>query len=75
MDIVVDTNDVLYAVGDYVYVTEHGWAGVSNPEGVAKVLKSYIDDDGDRVYDIRYVVGRGKTKGVLSEYLHRHIFG
>jgi hypothetical protein len=66
------TGDV-FVMGDFVYINEHAWSGVNNPEGVAKVLKAYIDDEGDQVYDIRYVVG-GLRKGVLPEYLRSHNF-
>lgn len=63
----------IFVQGDLVYVDEHAWPGVNNPEGIAKVLIAYVDDDGDLVYDICYIVG-GKKKGVLPEYLHRHVF-
>jgi hypothetical protein len=73
--IVGETNDTMkiFGTGDLVYVTEHGWAGVNNPEGVAKVLNAYLDKDGDQVYDVKYVVGP-KVNGVLPEYLCRHYF-
>ena len=63
----------VFAEADLVFVDEHAWPGVNNPEGIAEVLKAYIDDDGDQVYDIRYIVG-GKRKGVLTEHLRRHVF-
>ena len=62
-----------FGAGDLVHVAEHAWPGVNNPEGIAKVLRAYIDCDGDQVYDICYIVG-GKKKGVLPEYLSRHDF-
>ena len=54
-----------------VYVEEHAWTGVDNPAGIAKILDSRIDDDGYRVYDIRYVVG-GTRKNVEAKYISRH---
>ncbi len=63
----------LFAADDFVYVEEHSWARVNNPEGIATVLKAYIDGDGDQVYDIRYVIG-GRASGVLPEYLTRYFF-
>jgi len=58
-----------FKTGDMVEVAEHAWAGVNNPEGVAKVISDpYLDEDDDIVYDIKYVVG-AKKKGVLEEYL------
>jgi hypothetical protein len=63
----------VFSTGDLVYVTEHGWVGVNNPDGVAKVLNAHLDEDGDQVYDLKYVVGP-KVNGVLPEYLRRHTF-
>lgn len=57
-----------FKAGDHVFVSEHGWIGVNNPEGVAIVLEAYKDEDDDFVYDIKYVVGY-KKKAVLEEYL------
>ena len=68
-----DDDRSVYVVDDMVYVEEHSWSRVNNPEGIAKVVKAYLDDDGDPVYDIRYVVG-GKANGVLPEYLTRYFF-
>jgi hypothetical protein len=60
--------------GDTVKVEEHAWPGVNNPEGFAKILKAYVDEDGDFVYDIKYIVG-GRRKGVLAQFLKPHSFG
>jgi hypothetical protein len=68
-----DDDCSVYVVNDMVYVEEHSWARVNNPEGIANVVKAYIDDDGDQVYDVRYVVG-GRANGVLPEYLTRYFF-
>ena len=68
-----DETEEVFSTGDLVFVTEHGWPGINNPEGVAKVLKAYLDEDGDQVYDLKYVVGP-KVNGVLPEYLRRHTF-
>jgi hypothetical protein len=62
-----------FAQGDLVFVKEHSWSGVNNPEGVAKVVATYLDEDADRVYDIKYIVG-GTSKGVLNDYLSLHHF-
>lgn len=59
--------------GDTVDVREHGWPGVSNPEGIATILDAYKDEDGDKVYDLKYIVG-DKKNGVLEEYLSLHRF-
>jgi hypothetical protein len=59
--------------GDTVKVEEHAWPGVNNPEGFAKILKHYVNEDGDSVNDIKYIVG-GRRKGVLSQFLKPHSF-
>lgn len=61
----------VFEKGNVVYIQEHAWVGVDNPAGIAKILGSRIDDDGDRVYDIRYVVG-GTRKDVEAEYITHH---
>jgi hypothetical protein len=64
----------LFEKGELVFVEEHAWSGVNNSEGVASITRAYIDEDGDQVYDIKYVVG-GSKRGVLPQYLNRHTFG
>lgn len=66
-------DEEVFVEGDYVKIDEHAWPGVNNPEGIAKVLKAYTDDDGDQVYDVKYIVG-GRKNGVLPEYLSLHLF-
>ena len=60
--------------GTFVSIREHSWVGVNNPAGIAMVLRSDIDDDGDLLYDIKYVIGRDKRSGVLAKYLQEHHF-
>jgi len=43
----------------------------SDESGFAKVLKSYCDEDGDWVYDIKYIIGR-KAKGVLAQFVREN---
>jgi hypothetical protein len=64
---------VTFTRGDFVNIEEHGWSGVNNASGVAKVLKSRVDDDGDLLYDVKYVIGH-TARGVLAEYVSRHKF-
>lgn len=61
----------IFEVGDMVCVAEHAWATVNNEGGIGKVLKAFIDEDGDMVYDIKYIVG-GTARGVLAEFVSRH---
>ncbi len=62
---------VAFTRGEMVFIKEHGWSGVNNASGVAKVLKSRVDDDGDLLYDVKYIIGR-TARGVLAEYVSRH---
>ena len=62
-----------FRVGDMVFIQEHGFPGVSNPEGAAFVKRRYDDGRGNHVYDVKYVVG-GIAKGVFAEYVTTHKF-
>ena len=55
--------------GATVHIREHGWSGVNNPEGGAWVEKSYNDEDGDLVYDVKYIVGGFRKKAILARYV------
>ena len=70
---VVKSATFQFKEGNMVYVNEHAWPGVNNPEGIAKILDAYENDEGQPVYDIKYIVG-GKKTGVLEEYLCLHDF-
>jgi hypothetical protein len=59
--------------GDVVFIEEHGWAGVNNASGIAHILESYVDDDGDLLYDVKYVIG-SNARGVLAKYVSLHNF-
>jgi hypothetical protein len=70
-----------FSINDFVYVSEHGWAGVNNPEGIARIINVYYDDEDDDdstntkqlLYDIKYIIGP-KSKGVLPNFVRRHVF-
>jgi hypothetical protein len=59
--------------GALVRIREHAWSGVNNEEGYGTVLRHRIDDDGDLVYDIKYIIGR-TVKNVGCDYVARHSF-
>jgi len=59
--------------GDLIQVEEHGWAGVNTAAGIAKITKVHRDEDGDLVYDIKYVIG-GRVKNVLPKYVSSFCF-
>ena len=70
----LDSSNCRIQAGDTVLVEEHGWAGVNNPGGIAKVLRVDTRQDDGVVYDIQYIVGKDKFKNVLSEYVSRYEF-
>lgn len=63
----------IFKEGDMVMIQKHSWPGVNNEEGVAKVLKAYVDEDGDQLYDVKYAIGR-KSREVLAKFLSKHDF-
>jgi len=73
-DALVEASHHKFPDGTFVDVREHAWPGVNNPEGIAKVEDSRIDEDDGLVYDIRYVIGKSRRRGVLAEYLTEHDF-
>jgi hypothetical protein len=62
-----------FTKGTLVFIKEHGWAGVNNASGIARVSKSYIDHDGGLLYDVKYIIG-DNAKGVLAGYVSLHKF-
>ena len=68
-----ETTSLRFEKGSIVMIHEHAWAGVNNPGGIAEILAAYHDDDGDAVYDVKYVIG-GRKKGVMQKYVVPHHF-
>jgi hypothetical protein len=62
-----------YSVGDLVSVAEHSWASVNNASGIGRITSTEVNDEGDRVYDIKNVVG-GTYRNVLAEFVRPHVF-
>jgi hypothetical protein len=48
----------IFQKGDLVEVESHSWACINNLGGVGYVTDIQIDDEGDRNYQIKYVIGR-----------------
>ena len=67
------TEEPVFGKGNLVSIKEHAWPGVNNPAGIAMVLKAYLDEDGDQLYDIKYIVG-GRRKGVFAKFVRPHDF-
>jgi hypothetical protein len=66
------TSDEVFETHAIVYITEHAWPGVDNPAGIAKVVSSFLDEDGNRLYNIKYIVGGSHRKNVEQKYIRRH---
>jgi len=65
-----NASNEVFEIGTLVFIREHAWPGVNNPAGIAKIKKSYLEAEGNRFYDVKYVVG-GTKKGVEAEYVTR----
>jgi hypothetical protein len=63
----------VHKVGSLVFIREHAWSGVNNPEGIARVTGVRMDEEDGRLYDVKYIVGRS-SKGVFARYITPHSF-
>lgn len=63
----------VHEVGSLVFIREHAWSGVNNPEGIARVTGTHMDEEDGRTYDVKYIVGRS-SKGVFARYVTPHSF-
>jgi acetyl-CoA carboxylase alpha subunit len=63
----------IYKEGEVVYVQEHSWPGVNNPEGFCVVLKSYTDEQDDLMYDLKYIIDKCSKRGIYSKFISENI--
>ncbi len=63
-----------FEVGDLVFVESHAWAYVDNSGGIGKIQKTYLSDDGDRVYDVKYPALGRTEKRIMPEYVSPYSF-
>lgn len=68
-----DGSDEVFKKGDLVFVQAHSWSGVNCRGGVAYIVQSYKNDDGDLCYDAQYIIGR-TDKEVSAKYVTSHEF-
>ena len=61
----------VFVAGTLVQVEPHSWAGKNCHGGVGHVKDTFVDDDGDRFYWVKYVLG-GSDKDIDAEYVHAH---
>lgn len=65
---------IAFETGDLVFVHEHKWPGKKRQCGVAHVLRSYVNEDRVRHYDVKYPIG-GSDKGIIADFVSAHSFG
>jgi hypothetical protein len=63
-----------FEVGDLVYVEDHAWAYVNNSGGIGLIHKTYISDDGDHVYDVKYPALDRTEKRIMAEFISPYCF-
>ena len=63
-----------FEVGDLVYVESHAWSYVNNSGGIGFIQKAYIDDDGDRVYDVKYPALDRTERRIEAEFISPYCF-
>jgi hypothetical protein len=68
-----DGLDDVLKKGELVFVQAHSWPGVNCQGGVAFIVESYKDDDGDLCYDVKYTIGGG-GKEILAKFVTPHEF-
>ena len=65
--------NVVFQRGDLVFVEPHAWPGVNCIGGIGHVVDSHVDNDGERLYHIKYVLGWA-DKDVEAEYVSQYSF-
>lgn len=63
-----------FEVGDLVYVESHAWSYVNNSGGIGFIQKAHIDDDGDRVYDVKYPALDRTERRIEAEFISPYCF-
>lgn len=60
--------------GDMVIVENHAWAYVNNQGGIGLVMKVDFDEDGDRIYDVKYPALQTTERGILAKFIKSYSF-
>lgn len=58
-----------FELGAMVDVIPHSWPTVNHVGGIGTVVKAYVDDDGKKLYDIKYPVSRHTEKRIYAEWI------
>jgi hypothetical protein len=64
---------VIFEKGDMVFVESHAWPNRNVLGGIAHIVESYLDGDGDWFYNVKYVIG-GSDKGIDAEFVGGYSF-
>jgi hypothetical protein len=64
----------VFSIGDLVMMEQHSWPGVNHESGFGKIVDIKIDDEGEKVYDVKYICGRATAKNVYEKYITPHGF-
>jgi hypothetical protein len=59
----------IFGIGELVMLQKHSWPGVDNEEGVGRIVDIKVDEDGDKVYDVKYMCGGSTAREVHEEYI------
>jgi hypothetical protein len=64
---------VIFEKGDMVFVESHAWPNRNVLGGIAHIVESYRDGDGNWFYNVKYVIG-GSDKGIDAEFVGGYSF-
>ncbi len=63
----------MFEKGNLVYVKPHAWPGKNCTGGVGHVVETFMDEDGDRLYCVKYVIG-ATERDIEAEYVSPYSF-
>jgi hypothetical protein len=64
---------LVFEKGNLVYVKPHAWPGKNCTGGVGHVVETFMDEDGDRLYCVKYVIG-ATERDIEAEYVSPYSF-
>jgi hypothetical protein len=70
----IDDSNCIFRLGELVHVEPHAWPGVNITGGVGRIVAMTTDKDGDRFYDVKYIVARYKETGIWEKFIRLENF-
>jgi hypothetical protein len=70
----IDDSNRIFQLGELVHVEPHAWPGVNITGGVGRIVAMTTDKDGDRFYDVKYIVARYKETGIWEKFIRLEKF-